>query len=820
MRRSNSVRTFGRREALLLLAAALAALLAIGYQAKPARAVGNTFTLSASTYSTTEGSAFNIVVNRTAGTGDAQVNLSFAASGADPVEAGDHAAPGGSVGLPFTGAETSRTYAVGTTQDLDPEGNETLTVTLSVQAGDTMGISSAIMTIVDDDGPPVFSWAQSPYTVSEAAGSVTLTVNRSGLLGAEVTVQAATSNGSATAASDYTAVNQTVTFPINVTTRTVVVPILQDAVVDAAETFNVTLSGPSNGGSISGTNPAIVNIVDDEGPGILQFSSTTYSGAESGGPITVTVTRTGGSSGAVSVTYASSDGTANSGVDYAAVLGTLNWADGDTASKTFTVTPVVDSTPGESETVILTLSAATGGATIGANNPATLTINDSPPGSLQFTSTAFGGAETGGAITVTVSRTGGSTGTVGVTYATSNGTATAGTDYGSATGMLSWGNGDTANKSFTVTPVVDALTEGSETVILTLSAATGGATLGTPNTATLTITDIATVPTITSISPASGTTAGGTAVTITGTNLSSPASVLFDGLACTSVVSSATQITCFTPAHVAGTAEVVVTTAFGSNTTAGTANDFVYTTGPTITNLSVTSGTCNGATVLTITGTNFTSSGMTVKFGTVTATFNYTSSTSMTVVAPAQGAGVVDVSVTTPSGTSPNTTADDFTCTGTPVPVVTSISPSSGAAGSTVVITGTGFTGATAVTFGGVTASFTVNSATQITATVPAGTPSGQVDIRVTGPGGQSVNGTADNFTNTSSGVNTYTLYFRFTLVVWTGADNKSIATAINGSQPGTTNVAGQIGVIWLFHPQGPDVGRVLPRLGGRTGGE
>ena len=85
---------------------------------------------------------------------------------------------------------------------------------------------------------------------------------------------------------------------------------------------------------------------------------------------------------------------------------------------------------------------------------------------------------------------------MGVSYATANGTATAGSDYTPASGALGWANGDTASKNFTVTIANDALDEPNETFTVTLSAPTGGAILGSPSSATVTITDNDPTPTV------------------------------------------------------------------------------------------------------------------------------------------------------------------------------------------------------------------------------------------------------------------------------------------------------------------------------------
>src|SRR5262249_43325596 len=150
----------------------------------------------------------------------------------------------------------------------------------------------------------------------------------------------------------------------------------------------------------------------------LQFDTATYSVNENQGTATVTVTRTNGSTGTVSVNYATSNGTATAGSDYTATSGTLTFADGET-SKTFTI-PTINARLAETdETVTLPRSNPTGGATLGGQAAATLPIvsDDVPqPGTLQFSASGYTVNEPQGTVTITVTRNGGSSSAVSVNY--------------------------------------------------------------------------------------------------------------------------------------------------------------------------------------------------------------------------------------------------------------------------------------------------------------------------------------------------------------------------------------------------------------------
>ena len=213
-------------------------------------------------------------------------------------------------------------------------------------------------------------------------------------------------------------------------------------------------------------------------------------------------------------------------------------------------------------------------------------------------------------------------------------------------------------------------------------------------------------PTVTAISPATGTAAGGTAVTVTGTGFLAGATVSIGGAAATGVtVSSSTSIKATTAAHATGAVNVVVT---NSDTQSGTLTQgFTYTAvpnpAPTVAAISPTSGTNAGGTAVTITGTGFLT-GATVSLGGTAATgVTVASSTSITATAPAHAAGAVNVVVTNTDGQK-GTLANGYTYVATnPAPTAVSIAPNSGptAGGTSVTITGTGFLPGATVSLGG-----------------------------------------------------------------------------------------------------------------------
>ena len=283
------------------------------------------------------------------------------------------------------------------------------------------------------------------------------------------------------------------------------------------------------------------------------------------------------------------------------------------------------------------------------------------------------------------------------------------------------------------------------------------------------------VPTVTAVVPPTGPAAGGTAVTLTGTDFQGSGFTASDvfvdaidllpcpGAHCFTVVSPTSITINSMPAHAAGFVDITVQTT-GGTSAPSSADHYTYEPLPTVTSVAPPAGVLAGGNAVTVDGTGFTGATV-VNVGTqlcpVSACFTVVSDTQITVssMPPGGSPGTVDVTVTTPFGTSLTTSADSYTYM--PVPTVTVVNPNAGSpAGlNSVTLTGTGFevggVTATTVSFVGLgnAAGFTVTSATTITIpAIPVG-PSlgGQFHITVTTAGGTSAQTSADIYTYVAS---------------------------------------------------------------------
>jgi FKBP-type peptidyl-prolyl cis-trans isomerase 2 len=423
---------------------------------------------------------------------DLQVTVDFATSDGTATAGEDYTAASGT--LTFAPGEVSQTFEVPLLDDLLDEPFESVNLTLSNPVNATLGAPNpATLYIVDNDGLPTVWFSAFTYEVDEDAGTATITVLLEPDSALEVKVDYATSDGTATAGSDYTASAGTLTFAPGEDSQTFTVPILEDSLQESDETVLLTLSNPLNA-VIGLPNPAPLTIVDNDAPPTVQFSSAAYSKSENGGGVaTITVNLSAISGQQVTVNYSTADGTATAGADYTAASGMLTFAPGQ-LTQTFEVTILEDELDEADETVSLTLHDPVN-ATLGSPSQATLNIldNDAPP-SVQFSSANFSANEDAGTATISVALSAASGQVVTVDYATSDGTATAGSDYLAASGTLTFAPG-VVSQTFTVPLLADTFDELDETVVLTLSEPSN-AGLGFPNPATLTIVDTNIPPTV------------------------------------------------------------------------------------------------------------------------------------------------------------------------------------------------------------------------------------------------------------------------------------------------------------------------------------
>ncbi len=337
------------------------------------------FSFTSATYSTSEaGGLKTIVVSRTGGSyGTSQVN--YATTGGTATAGQDYTAQSGT--LVFNNGDVVKSFDIPILDDLLDENDETINLNLSFPTNGSILVSpsSAVLTILDNDPAPTVSIDDiSSPEGNQGTTQPSFRVQLSAPSGLPVTVDYATANGTATASSDYLAATGQITFQPGETIKTLPITVLGDLVPELDETFFVNLTNPVNA-SITKAQ-GVGTILDDDNQGKFAFAFAPYSGTEHQ-TVPVTVTRTNGSAGTVSVDYTTGGGTATPFTDYTPASGTLVFGDGET-TKTFNITLADDLIPEPTETVNLMLSNPIGGAALGAPSTAVLTIFDNDSGTL------------------------------------------------------------------------------------------------------------------------------------------------------------------------------------------------------------------------------------------------------------------------------------------------------------------------------------------------------------------------------------------------------------------------------------------------------
>ena len=401
---------------------------------------------------------------------DKPVRVAYATADGTAAAGEDYAAASGVLAIP-AGA-TSATVDVATADDESPEADETLTLTLAAPAGGLppwarVDVGVAGGTILNDD---IVAVSVAPASAQEGA-DLSFGVALSMAADAPVRIAYATADGSATAGEDYAAASGTATIPAGATAGTIVVATTVDDSPEPDETLTLSVSAPAGGlppwarvdvGVAGGT------ILNDD----IVAVSVAPASAQEGGDLAFEVSLSMAADDPVEIAYATADGTAAAGDDYAASSGVLTVPAGS-LSATVAVSTVADALAEPDETLTLSISAPSGGlppwarvdnATAGGTilNDDIATVSVSPASAREGEDLAFA-----------VSLSTPAAGPVSLLYSTEDGTATLGDDYAAADGRLDIAAGSTA-ATLTVNTLRDGWVEGDETLSLALSAPAAG----------------------------------------------------------------------------------------------------------------------------------------------------------------------------------------------------------------------------------------------------------------------------------------------------------------------------------------------------------
>jgi len=445
------------------------------------------------------------------------VKVNYVTSSGTAVSPADFTAASGQ--LSFLAGETQKTVKITIAGDSTYEGDETFGFSLNSPVNATIDRGSAVGTIIDNDPMPTLSIDNVTVTEPDtgATTNATFTVKLSSLSALPVTVQVNTADATALASSDYTATSQLLTFAPGTLSKSFNVPVIGDRLFEATESFSVQLSGATGAGISTATGTG--TITDNDPQIFITVADASITEGDSGTADAIfNVTLSGACEADIKFNYSTIDGTATAGTDYAATSGTLTIPAGQTTGSIRV--PVIGDLTIESyqKSFKLNLSSPVNASLSKTTATGTITDNDSP-GTFAFDKAAYSVNENdaSGKVVLTVVRTNGGIGSVSVPYSVNAGTATAGLDFTTASGTLTFADGE-LSKTIAVSILNDTLVENPETFTVVLGTPSpSSAALGGPSTSTVTIISEDTTPPAPKISGVTTTVSRGsmTAINIT-----------------------------------------------------------------------------------------------------------------------------------------------------------------------------------------------------------------------------------------------------------------------------------------------------------------
>jgi hypothetical protein len=367
--------------------------------------------------------------------------------------------------LTFPPGATNQILAVTVVGDMVSEPDETFVVNLSDPVNATLAKGQGQAQIVNDELPPVISIDDVAVTEGNAGpvnGAFSVRLSRPA--SETVTVDYATADGTATASTDYVACSGTLTFSPGVTNQIIAVTVMGDLVNEPNEFFFVNLTNPAN--ASLGDSQATGTILNDDGVTVSIRDASVIEGDSGTANIEFQVSLSIAAASLVTVGFATADGTARAGLDYAPKSGTITFMPGVT-NQSLIIEVNGDTIDEPNENFLVNLRNPLN-ATL-AVLQATGTILDDDAPAVTITDVTVGEPATGATNAVfTVTLSSATEKAVTVDYTTSDGTATAGPDYLPASGTMHFAPGTTASV-ITVIVNSDMLDESTETFFVTLS---------------------------------------------------------------------------------------------------------------------------------------------------------------------------------------------------------------------------------------------------------------------------------------------------------------------------------------------------------------
>lgn len=423
------------------------------------------------------------------------VTVKYSAIGGTAQAGVDYTLPEGQI--TFAPGETTKTVPVTIINDILSETNESIIIYVQPVTNALYGQQSVhVYTILDDD-PPVVGFASSNSSGVEGSSSDVI-VYLSKIWTQPVTVNLSLAGGSALLGTDYAINLGPLTFTPGETTKAISLSTINDALDELDESAVLELSQPVNASLGQGT--FTYTIIDDDPSPRVGFERQSSSGSEATSSALFTVLLSEASSLPVTVNYASTGGSAASGIDYVPLSGSITFAPGET-SKAISLTVTNDQLFEPNETVVISLTGALN-ASVSGNLTHTYTIADDDAVKVAFDLDAAQGIESNLAPVIWVRLAAPLTTTAQVNYSVTGETATRGPDFTLNNGTLIFAPGQTA-LAIPLKIINDVLDEDNETIKIELTSPMGGIVLGDKTLYTYTVLDNDVSPSV-SFSTSSG----------------------------------------------------------------------------------------------------------------------------------------------------------------------------------------------------------------------------------------------------------------------------------------------------------------------------